>query len=122
MAKINCKERVIEYTKEFKVKVVELTQGLKVNSTEIADILGLHPVMVYRWRQEYREGKLVYEPSRRISMTTEKTVPIQPPLNQQEQAELKQLRKERVRLKKENDVLKKWQGYLKELKQNDSNS
>lgn len=122
MAKIICKERVIEYTKEFKVKVVELTQKLNVKSTTIADILELHPVMVYRWRQEYREGKLTYEPSRRISMTTEKTVPVQPPLTKQEQAELKQLRKETVRLKKENDVLKKWQGYLKELKQNDSNS
>jgi len=122
MAKIICKERVIEYTKEFKVKVVELTQRLNVKSTKIADILGLHPVMVYRWRQEYREGKLTDEPSRRISMTTEKTGPIQPPLNKQEQEELKQLRKNNVRLQKENDLLKKWQGYLKALKQNDSNS
>ena len=72
MAKILCEERVVEYTKEFKVKVVELTEGLNVQVVEIADILGLHPVMVYRWRQEYREGELTYTPSRRIGMTTNK--------------------------------------------------
>ncbi len=72
MAKILCEERVVEYTKEFKVKVVELTEGLNVQVVEIADILGLHPVMVYRWRQEYREGELTYSPSRRVSMTKNK--------------------------------------------------
>ncbi len=81
MAKRICKERAIEYTKEFKVKVVELIQKLNVKSTTIADIFGLHPIMVYRCRQEYCEGKLTCEPSRRISMAIEKTVPIQPPLN-----------------------------------------
>lgn len=66
MAKIHCKERVVEYTNEFKVKVVELTQELDVQAIDIANILNLHPMVVYRWRQEYREGKLLDEPSRRI--------------------------------------------------------
>ena len=79
MAKILCEERVVEYTKEFKVKVVELTEGLDVQAIDIAGILGLHPMMVYRWRQEYREGKLIYEPSRRVSMTTKKTTLNLPP-------------------------------------------
>lgn len=66
MAKILSKERVIEYTVEFKQKVVELTDKLDVNAVEIADALGLHPMMVYRWRQEYREGRFVAKPTRRI--------------------------------------------------------
>ena len=118
MAKIICEERVVEYTNEFKVKVVELTQGLNVEAIDIANILGLHPTMVYRWRQEYREGKLVDEPSRRISMTTKKSPK---PFNEDQHKELKLLQKQNAQLKKENDLLKKWQGYLAKLKQKDSN-
>lgn len=118
MAKILCEERVVEYTKEFKVKVVELTQGLDVQAIDVASILGLHPAMVYRWRQEYREGKLVYEPSRRISMTTKKSPK---PLNEDQQKELKLLKKQNIKLKKENELLKKWQRYLASQKQKDSN-
>jgi transposase len=119
MAKILCKERVVEYTKEYKAKVVELTDKLDVKAIDIADVLGLHPIMVYRWRQEYREGKLVFEPSRRVSMTTPKEIK---PLTQDHQAELKQLKKQNARMQREIDVLKKWQGYLAKLKQKDSNS
>ena len=119
MARILCEERVVEYTIEFISKVVELTQGLNVQAIDIANILGLHPTMVYRWRQEYREGKLVYEPSRRISMTTEKT---SKPHSSNETKKLKKLKAQNARLKKENDILKKWQRYLAELKQKDSDS
>lgn len=119
MAKIRCKERVVEYTNEFKVKVVELTQRLNVQAIDIANILDLHPTMVYRWRQEYREGKLIDEPSRRISMTTTKSPKS---LSVDQQKELKQLKAQNARLIKENDLLKKWQGYLAKLKQKDSNS
>lgn len=111
MAKILCEERVVEYTKEFKVKVVELTEGLDVQVVEIADILGLHPVMVYRWRQEYREGELIYTPSRRISMTKNK-----PKIKEKKNADLERLKKENIRLIKENDFLKKYQRYLKDQK------
>ena len=52
MARILCEERVIEFTKEFKVKVVELTEGLDVKVINTPDTLGLHPIMVYPWRQE----------------------------------------------------------------------
>lgn len=119
MARILCEERVVEYTIEFKAKVVELTLGLNVQTIDIANILGLHPTMVYRWRQEYREGKLVYEPSRRIRMTTEKTTK---PHSSDHKKQLKKLKAQNSRLKKENELLKKWQKYLAELKQKDSDS
>ncbi len=121
MAKILCEERVVEYTKEFKVKVVELTEGLDVKAIDIASILGLHPIMVYRWRQEYREGNLIYEPTRRISMTSDKTTPPSSDEHKSQLKELKELKKENLKLQKEVDLLKKWQGYLAELKQKDSN-
>lgn len=119
MAKILSKERVIEYTVEFKQKVVELTDKLDVNAVEIATALGLHPMMVYRWRQEYREGRFVAEPTRRISMTVE---PPGRPESAKEKAEIKRLQREVADLKKENDFLKKWDRYLKDQKQQDSDS
>jgi transposase len=115
MAKILSEERVVEYSTEFKVKVVELTNQLEVKATTIAEILGLHPVMVYRWRQEHREGTLVEHPSRRISMT-KSTKP------KTDDKELKRLQKQVKKLQKENDFLKKWEGYLKAQKQKDSDS
>ncbi|WP_444882637.1 hypothetical protein [Microbulbifer sp. PSTR4-B] len=57
MSKILSEERVVEYSTEFKVRVVALTNHLKVDTTTIANIIGLHPVMVYRWRQESREAQ-----------------------------------------------------------------
>ena len=118
MAKILSEERVIEYTVEFKVKVVELTEQLDVKAIDIAEVLGLHPMMLYRWRQEYREGKFVARPTRRISMTKE----TRSPPTDKEKSELKQLRREVAELRKENDFLKKWDRYLKEQKQPDSDS
>jgi len=117
MARNYCEKRVLEYSKEFKVNVVKLTDGLNVKVIEIADILGLHPMMVYRWRQEYREGKLTYEPSRRIRMTKKK---LNPRVSQQQEAEVKRLQKENAYLQKENDFLKKWQRYLAEQNKSDS--
>ena len=117
MARNYCEKRDLEYSKEFKVNVVKLTDGLNVRSIEIADILGLHPMMVYRWRQEYREGKLTYEPSRRIRMTKKK---LNPRVSEKQIAELKRLQKENASLQKENNFLKKWQRYLAEQNKSDS--
>jgi len=120
MAKIKSNERVLEYSKEFKVNIVELTQKLDVQVTDVARVLGLHPVMVYRWRQEYKEGKLVANMTRRVSMTLDQKQPPKP--TKKQLSENEKLKKENARLKKENDVLKKWQRYLKEIRQNDSDS
>ncbi|WP_444915193.1 transposase [Microbulbifer sp. TRSA007] len=110
-------ERVVEYSTEFKVRVVDLTNQLKVDTTTIATIIGLRPVMVYRWRQESREGKLVGKPSRRISMT--KATKIQ---SQTDDKEIRRLKKQVEKLQKGNDFLKKWEMYLKDPKLKDSRS
>lgn len=119
MAKILSKERVVEYSLEFKTKVVELTQKLDVETVDIAEALGLHPIMLYRWRQEYREGKFVAPPTRRISMTKRATTPSE---EKAQVKELKRLQKEVAALKKENDFLKKWQEYLKAQRRNGSDT
>jgi len=117
MAKILCKERVLEYSNEFKIKVVNLThlEGLQIK--QISEGLGLHPFMVSRWRKEFREGKLVSDDPRRILMTL-KT----PSHLKERQEDVKALKKENERLKKENGLLKKWQRYLAEARTNASGS
>lgn len=122
MAKILSDQRVVEYSVEFKIKVIDLTERLNVTAVQIAEALGLHPIMVYRWRQEYREGKFVAQPTRRISMTKElgEKPAVTQEISEKEKSELKRLRQELAKLKKENDFLKKWDGYLKAQKQRDS--
>lgn len=120
MAKIISRERVVEYTKEFKVKIVQLTEVEGIQASLVAQGLGLHPVMLYRWRQEYREGRLVADPTRRVSMTMNKPTKSKP--GKEPLSETERLKQEVARLKKENDLLKKWQRYQAEVKKNDSGS
>ena len=120
MAKIASKARVLEYSKDFKVKIVELTHKLDIKAIDLAEALGLHPVMVYRWRQEYKEGKLRSTPTRMVQMTLKNKTPNKPPKRLLTEKEL--LKKEIAELKKENDFLKKWQQYLTETKKKDSDS
>ena len=123
MPKILSSERVIEYSVEFKIKVIKLTFELDVNAVDIAKVLNLHPMMIYRWRQEYREGKFVETPSRRISMTKDTPLPKKnDEKNNAKDDEIKRLKKELAAAKKENDFLKKWERYLKDQKNPDLGS
>lgn len=118
MAKILSAERVIEYSVAYKVNVVRLTNELNVKAIEIAEVLGLHPMMIYRWRQEYREGKFVVPPSRKISMTKDEK-PQKKVVSQDK--EIIRLKKKLAAAEKENAFLKKWDRYLKDQRKSDSN-
>ena len=62
------RKRLPRYSLDFKLKAVRLTQipGMEVQA--VAEALDLHPVMLSRWRQEFREGRLKDTSSRpRIS-------------------------------------------------------
>ena len=51
-------KRLPRYSLDFKLKAVRLTQipGMEVQA--VAEALDIHPVMLSRWRQEAREGRL----------------------------------------------------------------
>ena len=97
----------------------ELTLELDVKAKDIADILGLHPIIIYRWRQEYKAGKFEEKPTRRISMTKE-TSDNNKELSKDK--EIAKLKKALADAQKENNFLKKWEGYLKEQSQKNSRS
>jgi len=46
------------YTLEFKTTAVRLADLPTVSAIEIADTLGIHVVMLYRWRMELKNGTL----------------------------------------------------------------
>ena len=96
------------YTDEFKAKAVELTYLEDIKVKDVAETLDIHPFMLSRWRKEYREGKIVADKKKKLTSLSE---------DKQEMDRLKKLENENARLKKENDLLKKWQRYLAEQHQ-----
>ncbi len=106
-------KRTWRYSEEFKAKAVEMSYQPDFLVRQVAEGLGIHPFMLSRWRKEFREGKIKPVSNGKIIVKQEK----QPPA-ESEDSELRQLRKEVSRLRKENDLLKKWQRYLAEQKRN----
>jgi transposase len=52
------RKRLPRYGLEFKLRTVRLTRMPGMEVQAVAAALDLHPVMVSRWRQEFREGRL----------------------------------------------------------------
>ncbi len=105
------------YPVDFKIKAVQLSLRDDVLSKDVALALDIHPLMLSRWRKEYREGKFSNKPRYNSNNELMAKIP-----NKKELNKIKQLEKENERLKLENDLLKKWQRYLAEVHQNDLDS
>jgi len=52
------KKHYDSYTLAFKIKAVKLSKRKNVKAIDVAEALGIHSVMLYRWRQEFKEGRL----------------------------------------------------------------
>ena len=46
------------YTLQYKLQAVRLANHPGVKAKDIAESLGIHPVMLYRWQMEHRKGEL----------------------------------------------------------------
>lgn len=101
------------YLNEFKVKAVQLSLLENVQVKEVAETLDIHPFMLSRWRKEYREGKLIADKRQKITPMSK---------DKKELDRVKKLEQENARLKRENDLLKKWQRFLAEEHQKDLDS
>lgn len=101
------------YTLAFKLQAVKLANHPNVKSKDIAESLGLHPVMLYRWQMEHRQGHLVenkrmkplkHSPKRRAASSDPLTI------KEQElkvaNKRIKQLEKELANRNDELDLLK----------------
>ena len=87
------KRRRRRYTKEFKMEAVKLVKERDGRVTEVANNLGIHPMMLHRWIKEYSDDP-------------EFAFPGLGKLKEPDE-ELRQLRKEVKDLREERDILKK---------------
>ena len=87
------------YTLEFKKMVVKLANNPSVMEKDIADTLGLHPVMVYRWQMEYRRGELRGNPLAERQKTKENPMP-RPSKSDNDKETQQKLRKAEKRIRK----------------------
>jgi len=100
------------YDDRFKATAVELGQLPRVKALDIAALLEIHPVMLYRWKKEYREGIIVKKKDKGT-------------LESEEKSELKRLRKlEKAHktLLMEHELLKKSIQYCSAQKKKSSSS
>ena len=105
------------YPVNFKIKAVELSLRDDVMSKDVAEALDIHPLMLSRWRKEYKEGKFKKTPRYQGNDEIMSKLPTKKELDN-----IQKLKKENERLKQENDLLKKWQRYLAEVHQSDLDS
>ncbi len=82
------KTKYDSYGDRFKATAVELAALSGVKAIDVAEVLDIHPIMLYRWKKELRDGEIMKKQDKGTLETEEKS-------------ELKRLRK----LEKAHEVL-----------------
>lgn len=85
------------YNFQFKHTAVRITNHPEIQTNHVAEALDIHPIMLYRWRQEMREGRIENNDEEARSITKLTAA----------EKKIKTLEKELKRLRAENAVLKK---------------
>lgn len=119
---ITKKKHYESYTLAFKVKAVKESNKKGVMAIDVADALGIHPVMLYRWRQEFREG--------RLSENKHMKIPTPPPKKSREESDklkvaerkIKELEKRLAAREEEVIILKKAGRFFQEQRKKDTHS
>ena len=81
----------------FKATAVKLSLVDGVQSKDVAESLDIHPLMLSRWRKEYREGKIVAK-GKEVKLDSGQVAELK---------RLRQVEREYKRLKEEHSLLKK---------------
>lgn len=100
------------YDDAFKATAVELGDLPGVYAKDVAEVLDIHPIMLYRWKKEYREGDIMTKPKKGLLDTA----------TQQELKRLRKIAREHETLKMEHELLKKSIQYCSDRKKKSSNS
>ena len=99
MARIKGPKKTNRYPDEFKIKAIQLAAHPDILAKDVAEDLGIHPILLYRWRKEYREGKFKEDNRRKEVRIEAKKVA--------ELLRIQQLERENQKLRIENELLKK---------------
>lgn len=93
------------YTKEFKSQACELVLKENIKVKKVAERMGINPVMLYRWIDEYRTyGEAAFVGKGKL---------------RPEEAKIKKLEKENDELRQEVEILKKAAAYFVKGNRND---
>jgi len=106
------KTKYDSYDDWFKATAVELGALPGVQAQEIASVLDIHPVMLYRWKKEYRDGDIMKKPDKGMLDTEMK----------REMKRLKKVERAHEILKQEHALLKKSIQYCSDQKKKSSSS
>ena len=99
MAGMKEPKKTNRYPDEFKIKAVQLADHPEIHEKDVADDLGIHPILLCRWREEYREGRFKNDGRRKqVKIETQKVSEM--PRIQQLECEIKKLRIQNELLKK----------------------
>lgn len=85
------------YNFQFKHTAVRITNHPAIQASHVAESLDIHPIMLYRWRQEMRDGKI--EDNDKEARSINELM--------EAQKRVKKLEKVCAQLRAENTVLKK---------------
>ena len=96
MARMIGPRKVRQYTAEFKLKAVKLSQIDGVLVQDVADALEIHPFMLSKWRKQVREGLI----KARVSIAPDART-------QREVRQLARLKSQYALLQEEHALLKK---------------
>ena len=109
------------YTLEYKRQAVKLANNPNVMAKDIAESLGIHPVMLYRWRMEDKHGHLKANKNMKPKEPSPKRLPNQVDPLAVKEDELKQARKKIKQLERslenkteELDLLKKAERFFRQ--------
>ncbi len=111
------------YTLAYKLQAVKLANHPDVMSKDVADSLGIHPVMLYRWQMEFRNGELRENKNMKPRKPSPKRRPDRADPAQKKADELKvaqkrikQLEKQLANREGELDLLKKAKRFFTKIK------
>lgn len=99
MARMKGPKKTNRYPDEFKIKAVQLADHPDILAKDVAEDLGVHPILLYRWRKEYREGKFKEDGRKKKIQIEAKKV--------SELLRIQELEREIKKLRVENELLKK---------------
>lgn len=57
-----------QYTNDFKVKAVKLSYQHGIQVQQVAEGLDIHPMMLSRWRKQFRDGLLSSDGQKRVGV------------------------------------------------------
>ena len=108
-----------QYSLAYKLNAILLTNQAAVLAKDVAELLGIHPIMLYRWCMEHRKGTLFTHPlmkNNQIVKKPKEKKAVSPETLElaKANARIKKLEKQLARKEEDIEILKKFERFLKE--------